>query len=138
MPGLVRDIAGGENECRFLAVQIGKFAFELDQRVIVAGDIAGAAGASPHAGRGLHHSADHFGMLAHAEIVVRAPDHDILRPVRRMPDRMRKAASDPLEVGKDPVASLAPQPGKGVGKISIVIHEVPATAPPKNSAIRPF
>ena len=76
--GLVGDVARGKDQRRFLAVQIGEFALELDQRMIVAGDVAGAAGAGAHPGRGLHHGADDLGMLAHAEIVVRAPDHDVL------------------------------------------------------------
>ena len=110
--GLVRHIAGGEDQRRFLAVQVGKLALELDHRVIVAGDVAGAAGAGAHPGRGLDHGADDLGMLAHAEIVVRAPDHDVLRPVRRMPDGVRKTAGDALEVGKDAVAPLAVQAGR--------------------------
>ena len=124
--GLVGDVAGGENQRRFLAVQIGELALKLDQRVIVAGDVAGAAGAGAHPRRGLDHGADHLRMLAHAEIVVRAPDHDILRPLRRMPDRMRKTAGDPLEIGKHPVAPLVMQPGERVGKIGTVIHKFPA------------
>ena len=36
--GLVGDIAGGENQRRFFAVQIGKLALKLDQGMIVAGD----------------------------------------------------------------------------------------------------
>ena len=47
--GLVGDIAGREDQRRFLAVQIGKLALELDDRMIVAGDIARAAGAGAHA-----------------------------------------------------------------------------------------
>ena len=125
-PGLVRNVAGGENQRRFLAVQVGQLALEFDQRVIVAGNVAGAAGAGAHPGRGLDHGADHFGMLAHAEIVVRAPDHDVARALRRVPDRVRKPAGDPLEIGKHPITPLAPQPAKRVGKKGAVIHEVPA------------
>ncbi len=61
-------------------MEIGEFRLELHQRMIGAGDVAGAAGAGADAGRGLDHGADHFRMLAHAEIVVGAPDHDIARP----------------------------------------------------------
>ncbi len=119
--GLVRDIAGGEDQRRFLAVQIGELALELDQRMVVAGDVAGAAGAGAHARRGLDHGADHFGVLAHAEIVVRAPDHDILRPLRRMPHRVRKASGDTFEIGEDPVTPLAAQPGQRRGEIGGII-----------------
>ena len=119
--GFVGDVAGGEDQRRFLAVQIGELALKLDQRMIVAGDIAGAAGAGAHPGRGLDHGADHLGVLAHAEIVVRAPDHDVLRPVRRMPHRMRKAPGDAFEVGKHAVAPLAMQPVERAGEIAAII-----------------
>ena len=90
--GLVRDIARGEDQRRLLAVQVGEFALEVDQRVIGAGDIAGAARAGAHAGRRFDHRADHFGVLAHAEIVVRTPHDDVARSCRGMPDRPREAA----------------------------------------------
>ena len=103
-------------------MQIGKLALKLDQRMIVAGDVAGAAGAGAHAGRGLHHGADHLRVLAHAEVIVRAPDDDVLRPVRRMPDGMRKAAGDAFEIGEHAVAPLRMQPVERVGKIGAVIY----------------
>ena len=120
--GLVGDVAGGKDQRRFLAVQIGEFALELDQRVIGAGDVAGAAGAGAHPRRGLDHGANHFRVLTHAEVIVRAPDHHIARALRRMPDRMREAAGNALEIGKHPIAPLAPQPGESVGKIIIIVH----------------
>ncbi len=67
-----------KDQRRFLAVQIDELALELDQRVVDAGDVAGSAGSRAHAGRGLDQRVDHFGMLAHAEIVVGAP-HDTSR-----------------------------------------------------------
>ncbi len=120
--GLVRHIAGGEDQRCFLAVQIGKLALQFDQRMIIAGDIAGAAGAGAHPGRGLDHGADHLRVLAHAQIVVRAPDHDVLRPLRRMPHRMRKPPGDALEIGKYPIAPLVMQPRQRVGEIAGVIN----------------
>ena len=80
MAGLVRDVAGSEYQHRFFAVQISELALELDERMIVAGDVASAAGAGSRSRRRLHHGADHLRMLTHAEVIVRAPDHDILRP----------------------------------------------------------
>ena len=103
-------------------MQIGEFALKLDQRVIVAGDVAGAAGAGAHAGRGLDHGADDFGMLSHAEIIVRAPDHDILGSVRRMPDRMREASGDAFEIGEHPIAPLVAQPAERIGEKGGVIN----------------
>ena len=120
--GLVRDIARGEQQCGFLAVQIGQFLLELHQRVMGAGDVAGAAGAGADPGRGLDHGADHLGMLAHAEIIVRAPDHDVARPFRGMPHRMREPAGDPLEVGENPVTPLIMQAAEGGTEEFAVIH----------------
>src|SRR5262249_5807792 len=102
--------------------------------MVVAGDVAGAARAGAHAGRGLDHGADDLGMLAHAEIVVGAPDHDVAWAVRRVPDRVREAARDPLQVGKDPVAPLIPQTGEGVAEKHTVIHGFNASRRPPSSS----
>jgi hypothetical protein len=45
-------------------------------------------------------------MLAHAEIVVGAPDGDLLRPAVGPPDGAREGAGDALEIGEDAVAAL--------------------------------
>jgi hypothetical protein len=96
--------------------------FELHQRMMGAGDVAGASGAGAHSRGGLDHGADHFRVLAHAEIVVGAPDHDIAPSLRGMPHRMRKAARDPLKIGEDPVAPLVVQAVEGGTEIFAVIH----------------
>jgi hypothetical protein len=80
-------------------MQIGEFALELDKWVIVASYIASATCACAHSRCDLDHGADHFWMLPHAEIIVRTPDHDILRALRRMPNGAREAAGDSLEIG---------------------------------------
>ena len=102
-------------------VKVAKLALELDQRVIIAGDVAGAAGTGTHAGRGLDHGADHFRVLAHAKIVVRAPDYDRARSGRGMPDRMRKPASDTLQIGEHAIALLAAQPAERIGEKGLVV-----------------
>ena len=106
----------------FLAVQIGQFLLELHQRMMGAGDVAGAAGAGADAGRGLDHGADHLGVLAHAEIVVGAPDHDVALALRRMPDGVRKPAGDPLEIGENAIAPLVMQAIEGGTEELAVIH----------------
>ena len=53
--GKVGDPAGGEGQRRLLAVQVGEFRLELDDRMAVAGDIPRAAGAGAVAGGGLAH-----------------------------------------------------------------------------------
>src|SRR5262249_10941917 len=124
-PGEVRYISRGEYERRLLAVQIGQFALELDQRVIVAGDVAGAAGAGAHAGRCLHHGPGHARMLPHAAIIVGTPHHDLARPARRMPDRVWEASGDAFQLDEYAVASLVMKATEGVGKVLAIGHERP-------------
>src|SRR5207245_647906 len=90
---LVGDVARGEDESCFLTMEVGKFTLEFDERVVGAGNVAGAASSGAHASRGLDHGADHLWMLAHAEVIVRAPDHNVARAVGRMPFGARKTAS---------------------------------------------
>ena len=73
---------------------------------------------------------DDLRVLSHAEIVVGAPDDDLLRSLRRVPEGVGKAAGDPLEVGEDPVAPLDMQPRDGVGKETVIACSAP---PPENS-----
>ena len=103
-------------------MEIGEFLLELYQRMMGSGDIAGAAGAGTDARRRLDHRADHLWMLAHAEIVVGAPDHDIALAFRRMPGSVREPARDPLEIGKDPIAPLVMQAIEGGTEELAVIH----------------
>ncbi|MEY9172082.1 hypothetical protein ABIF15_003314 [Bradyrhizobium elkanii] len=84
----------------------------------------------PTRGRGLDHGADHLGVLAHAEIVVGAPDHDVAAASRRMPGRVREAACDPLEVGEHPVAPLVVQAVEGGIEELAVIHRQTQKAEP--------
>ena len=77
---------------------------------------------APVAGGGVDHGADHLRVLAHAEIIVRAPDDDVFRPSRRMPHRVREAAGDALEVGKDAVAPFALEARHRADEKVIIIH----------------
>jgi hypothetical protein len=120
--GLVGHVARGEDQRRLFGVQIGELTLELDQRMVGAGNIAGAPGAGARAGRGLDHGADHLGVLAHAEIIVGAPDHDVAGALRRVPDRMREPAGDALEIREHPVAALVPQSGDCGGEEPVMIH----------------
>ena len=121
--GLIGHIARGEDERRLLAMQVGEFALEIDQRVIGTGDIAGSARAGAHAGRRFDHRADHLGMLPHSEVIVRTPHDDVARSLRGMPDRTREAAGQSLEIGKHPVAALVPETGQGICEMRLVVHE---------------
>ena len=106
--GLVRHVAGGEQERRVLAVEVGQLALKLDQRMIGAGDVTGAACPGTHAGCSFDHGADHLRVLSHAEVVVGTPDHDAARAGRRVPDGMGIASGDALKVGKDAVTPFVP------------------------------
>src|SRR5262249_20334299 len=123
--GLVRYIARGEDQRGVFAVQVGELALEHDQRMIGAGDVAGAARAGAHAGRGLDHGADHLRVLAHAEVIIRTPYDDVARALWRMPDRARETAGEPLEIGEHPEAALITQPGQRIGEEIVVVHQRP-------------
>ena len=73
---------GTEDERRLLAMKVGELALKLHERMIRARNIARPTGARPHPCRDLDHCANHFRMLAHAEIIVGAPDHDLTRALR--------------------------------------------------------
>ena len=128
--GLVRHVARGEDERGLLAVQVGELGLELDQRMVGAGDVARAARAGAHARRGLDHRADHLRVLAHAEIVVGAPDHDVALALRRMPVGVREPAGDALQVGEHPVAPLVPQRLQGTREKFVIIHWVGSRSRP--------
>src|SRR5258708_11995549 len=120
--GVVRDVTRGEQQRRLLAVQVGQFLLELHQGMMGSGDVAGAAGAGAHPGGGLDHGANDLGVLAHSEVVVGAPDHDVARPVPGMPHAVRKPAPHPLKVGENPVAPLVMQAVESGRKELAVIH----------------
>src|SRR6516225_9096026 len=103
-------------------MQLSDFALQLDERVIGPRNVAGAAGTGAHAGRRFDHGADHLRVLAHAEVVVRAPDYDRARTLWRMPRRMRKSPRDALEIGKHAVAPFLLQARKHGGKEMIIGH----------------
>jgi hypothetical protein len=75
-----------------------------------------ASRASAHADSGSDHGADHPRVLTHTEVVVRAPDHDRARAVRRMPCCVRETAGHALEIGKHAVVAFGMQASKSRGK----------------------
>ena len=115
--------AGGEDERGFLAVQIGELALKLDDGVAGAGNVAGAAGAGADLARRVDHGGDHVRMLAHAEIVVGAPDgHGLDRAVLAMPIRQRESFDVALKMRKDAVAALVLQTGDGGLEVTPIDH----------------
>ncbi|SRR5260370_134998 len=85
-------------------------------RVAGARDVAGAARAGPGALQLHGHCRQHLGVLAHAEVVVRAPHGDL--GADAVVEGARKAAAAPFEIGEDPVASL------GMERIEARLEEI--------------
>src|ERR1700758_2658478 len=89
--------------------------------MIGAGDVARAPGAGSHARSRLDHRANHLWVLPHAQIIIRAPDHDLARSAQRMPDRVRKPPDLAFQVGKYTIATLVSKPVQcGIEKSVIV------------------
>jgi hypothetical protein len=103
-------------------VQIGELTLELDQGMMRTGDVASAACAGTHARCSRHHRPDHRRVLGHPEIVVGAPHNHRAGPLRRMPERVREAAGEPLEIGKYPIPALISEPAKRLLEILFVVH----------------
>ena len=122
--GHVGDIARGEQQRGFLAVQIGEFPLQQHVIVVGAGDVAGAAGAGAATVERLVHRRQHRGVLAHAEIVVGAPHGDLAGAVRMVMPGTGKGAGLALEIGKYAIASFAMKTFKLPAKISLVVHDV--------------
>ena len=119
---LVGDKPGSEGKTGFLAVQVGKFKLEFDQRVAGAGNVAGAARARAHAPGGLLERGDDVGMLAHAEIIVGTPDGDFLGTAVGAPDGARELPNDAFHVRKDPVAPLRVELLDGILEEPLIVH----------------
>ena len=121
------DVAGGEEQRRFLAVQIGKLALQDDVIVVGAGDVARAAGTGTTFVDRLVHCLGHDLALSHAEIVVGAPHGDVVLPLRSMPHGGRKGAALALQLGEHPVVALFAQSVQGASEMLFKIHGLPPT-----------
>src|SRR5690606_4927163 len=101
------DIAGGEDESGFLAMQVRKFLFQTNVVVRGARNIPGASRTRATVIDRFFHRLDHGRVLAHAEIVVGTPYGDVSGPVGRMARGARKIAAMPLKIGKHPVSTFS-------------------------------
>ena len=102
---------------------------ELDQRVVGAGNVTGAAGACPHPGGRVGQRRDHLGVLAHAEIVVGAPHCHFALAGVAAPDGPRETAGDPLEIGEHPVTFLGVKRFDRFEEDRLVIHDTAQFGP---------
>jgi hypothetical protein len=99
--------------------------------------VAGIAGSSSHADRGLHHGADHLRVLAYAETIVGAPQHNFAGALRRLPSGVWKAAGDTLKSREHPVAPLASKTSQHFHEKSVVTYECDLVRRPGSTQI-PF
>ena len=78
--------------------------------MVVAGNVAGAAGTDPMLARGIGHRFDHRRMPAHAEIIVGAPHDDVARLAAALiPAGVGKPGGVPFEFREYPVAPFSPE-----------------------------
>ena len=120
--GVVGDVGGGEQQRRLLAVQIGQLGLELDVIVGGAGDVARAAGARAGRVDRLVHGGEHGRMLAHAEVVVGAPDGDRPGAAAHIVAGGGKTAAIAPDVGEHPVAAFILERLQRLGKGLAVVH----------------
>src|SRR5262245_33167472 len=83
-------------------------------------NISRPACACSHAQRRPDHGAKDFRVLAHAEVIIRAPDHYLARTFLRMPDGVRVAASYALEFNEHPITTFAAEPSQRVREVAIL------------------
>src|SRR6185295_5988610 len=102
--------------------------------VCVAADVAGAAGTRAHAVQRLFHCGYDRRMLAHAEIIVGAPDGDWLGPVAAEAMRVGKAAFGAQDVDEDAIAAFFVQPVDGRSEDAVVVQRLPSLGAPLASA----
>ena len=102
--GFIRHKARGEQQSCLLDMQVGQFSFQHDVVMGRSRNIAGTACPAAHSVQGLRHRVDHFGVLSHAQIIVRTPDHDIARTIGPMMLRIGESTAFALDIGEDAIA----------------------------------
>ncbi len=103
-------------------MQVGELGLELHVIMGRAGDVAGSARAGADRIDRLVHGGDHVGVLAHAEIVVGAPDRDGTRLRARKVLGRRKRAAPALQVGKDAIAPFLMNGVQGFSELACIVH----------------
>ena len=121
----VGDVGAREQQRRLLAVEVGQLGLELHVIVGGAGDVAGAAGAGAHLVDRLVHGGAHLRVLAHAEIVVGAPDRHVADALfgEMVGGRIGPAAA--LQIGENAVAAFVVERLKMLAETILVIHLSP-------------
>src|SRR3954452_17620985 len=88
----------------------------------IAADVTRPARAGADFTQGFFHCLYHGGMLAHAEIVVRAPDGDRLRPIAAEAARVGEAALGSQYVDEHAVAALVVKALDRGFEDAVVVH----------------
>src|SRR5579862_4420205 len=127
---IVGDVARAEDEGGFLAVEIGQLALEQHMIMRRAGDVARAAGA----GADLMQRLQHRRVLAHAEIVVRAPDRDL--GAGAVVIGVGEAAGMALQLREFAVAPFGLDRVDTLREKTLVIHAAPVPAAKPDDARR--
>ena len=109
----------------------GELGLKLDMVMGVAADVAGAAGAGADLVQRFFHRFDDGGVLAHAEIVVRAPDGDRARAVAAEAMGVGVGALVADDVDEDAVAAFVVKPVDRRLEDLVVVHCCPALAWPR-------
>ena len=121
----VRDVAGGEEQGRLLAVEVGELLLQKHVVMVGAGNVAGTASPGAAAVERLVHGVEHDRVLAHPKIVVGAPDRHRALAAGAVMSGVGEAAVLALEIGEDAVAALAVETGQLVPEECLVVHGVP-------------
>src|SRR5438552_11390762 len=103
-------------------MQIGELGLEQVVKIGVAGNVTGAAAAGAERPYGLSHRVEHDRVLAHPEIVVRAPHRHLASDA--VIERAGKRAATPLEMGEGAVVSFRAKLIKTLSEEVFVIHLV--------------
>src|SRR5262245_5940497 len=91
--------------------------------MVGAGDVARSTGAGAATVERLVHGRKNLRMLAHAEIVVRAPDRYLFRAGGGMMRRFGKGSHLAFEVGEHAITSFATETIQLAPKIVLVVHD---------------
>ena len=121
--GLVGHVARGEDQSRFLAMQVGELRLQIDMIMGVAADVTRAARTGADVVERFLHRGDDLRMLPHRQIVVGAPDGDRLGSV--MPGKTPSIGEHALvaqDVDEDAVTSLGVQAVDRLGEDAGIIH----------------
>jgi hypothetical protein len=86
-------------------------------------DITGTARAGADEIDRLMHGSNHLGMLAHAEVVVGAPDRNWLGRLAVHDVCLRERTPTTLHVGENPIPALALDGFEGISELLLIGHQ---------------